>query len=339
VGTIKESSQRFLTLINDVPGLSKINSGKMVFENEPFNLKELLKSIGMTFGVRAKEKHIDFKVEIGSNVPEYAVGDSVRLSQILWNLGGNAVKFTEKGGVTLHAFVKSSNEERTTLAFTVKDTGIGIPKERLAVIFDPFVQADEHTTRKYGGTGLGLNIAKKLVELQGGQLTVDSTLGEGSTFSFSIEFTNYKPKPQEEALLATGTTKDLKGVRILFVEDNKVNQRVGDRTLTKWGATLDIAENGRFAIDMLSKKKYDLILMDLQMPEMDGIETTQHIRNGMSPEISKIPIIAMTASAFRGEYDNCIAAGMNDYIAKPFKPDELYNMIKEHLNGSNGKPA
>src|SRR6185312_1637656 len=198
---------------------------------------------------------------------------------------------------------------------------------------------DEHTTRKYGGTGLGLNIAKKLVELQGGQLTVDSTLGEGSTFSFSIEFTNYKPKPQEEALLATGTTKDLKGVRILFVEDNKVNQRVGDRTLTKWGATLDIAENGRFAIDMLSKKKYDLILMDLQMPEMDGIETTQHIRNGMSPEISKIPIIAMTASAFRGEYDNCIAAGMNDYIAKPFKPDELYNMIKEHLNGSNGKPA
>ena len=338
VGSIKDSSQRLLTIINDVLDLSKINAGKIVFEDEPFNMRELLRSTALTLSIRAKEKQIEFNTHIDENVPEFVTGDSVRLSQVLWNLGGNAVKFTEKGSVNLNVVIKNSNDDKIDIAFTVKDTGIGIPKERLSVIFDPFVQADVNTTRKYGGTGLGLNIAKKLVELQGGILNVDSTLGVGSTFSFSIEFKKYEPKPQDEVLAAASNVKDLKGTHILFVEDNKVNQRVGERTLGKWGATVEIAENGRLAIDLLNRNKFDLILMDLQMPEMDGVETTQYIRNEMKLPVAQIPIIAMTASAYRGEYDKCIEVGMNDYISKPFKPDDLYNMIKLHLkNGANGK--
>ncbi len=324
---IKDSSQRLLTIINDILDLSKINSGKITFENEPFNIRELIKNIAFTLGIRAKEKQIAFNAHVDEVLPEYIIGDSVRLSQILWNLGGNAVKFTEKGSVNLDVSIKSQNSEATCITFTIKDSGIGIPQERLSVIFDPFVQADVSTTRKYGGTGLGLNIAKKLVDLQGGTIDAESKLGGGSTFSFTIEFKKYNAQLQEETQVAVGKTKDLKGLNVLFVEDNKVNQRVGERTLVKWGANVAIAENGKIAINMLNEKSYDLILMDLQMPEMDGVEATQYIRKSMKLPVSQIPIIAMTASAYRGEYNKCIEAGMNDYLSKPFKPEELYSMI------------
>ena len=324
---IKDSSQRLLTIINDILDLSKINAGKITLEYEPFNIRELIKNISFTLGIRAKEKNIAFNAHVDDSLPEYIIGDSVRLSQILWNLGGNAVKFTEKGGVSLEVNIKSQNNEATFITFTIKDTGIGIPQERLSVIFDPFVQADVSTTRKYGGTGLGLNIAKKLVDLQGGTIVAESKLGEGSVFSFTIEFKKFSAQPQEEIPVTASKTKDLNGLNVLFVEDNKVNQRVGERTLAKWGANVIIAENGKIAINMLNEKPYDLILMDLQMPEMDGIETTEYIRKSMKPPLSRIPIIAMTASAYRGEYNKCIEAGMNDYISKPFKPEELYSMI------------
>jgi len=331
---IKDSANRLLSIINDILDLSKINAGKITFESEPFNIKELIKGMAFTLGIRAKEKNIKFNTHIESKLPDYIVGDSVRLSQILWNLGGNAIKFTEKGGVDLDVSVENETEEKLRLKFLIKDTGIGIPKKRLAVIFEPFVQADLNTTRKYGGTGLGLNITQKLVELQGGTVTIDSELGIGSSFSFSIEYQKQSMAPENIQPDLLSKPKDLKGLNVLFVEDNKVNQRVGERTLSKWGANVTIAENGRVAIPLLNKNKYDLILMDLQMPEMDGVETTQYIRKQMQAPVSNIPIIAMTASAYRGEYDKCIEVGMNNYISKPFKPDELYAMIVQTVAAS-----
>jgi len=328
VSGISGSSERLLTVINDILDLSKINAGKITFEKEPFNIRDLVKNITMNLGITAKRKNISLDMHIEDSVPEYITGDSVRLSQILWNLSGNAVKFTEKGGVDIYISAKNSGDEKADVKFTIKDSGIGITTEKLPHIFQPFVQADVHTTRKYGGTGLGLDIAKKLVELQGGSISVESMPGKGSTFSFSIGFTKLAlSKLPEEIRETEGKKKDLKGLKILFVEDNKVNQRVGERTLGKWGANVTIAENGRKAVQMLSANTYDLILMDLQMPEMDGIEATRYIRTSMTDSVSRIPIIAMTASAFRSEYDKCIEAGMNDYISKPFKPDELYLAI------------
>ncbi len=322
------SSERLLTIINDILDLSKINAGRIAFENEPFNVKELVKNITMNLGITAKKREITLDTHIADNVPEYIAGDSVRLSQILWNLAGNAVKFTEKGGVDIYISAKNSENEKVDVEFTVKDSGIGITEEKLPYIFQPFVQADIHTTRKYGGTGLGLDIAKKLVELQGGNIAVESTPGKGSIFSFHIGFDKVAAsKLPGEMKELDGKKKDLKGLKVLFVEDNKVNQRVGERTLVKWGANVTIAENGRKAVQILTGNTYDLILMDLQMPEMDGIEATRCIRTSMTDTVSKIPIIAMTASAFRSEYDKCIEAGMNDYISKPFKPEELYQAI------------
>jgi PAS domain S-box-containing protein len=334
VNGIKDSANRLLSIINDILDLSKINAGRITFENEPFNIKELIKGMDLTLGIRAKEKNIKFATHIDTALPDYIVGDSVRLSQILWNLGGNAIKFTEKGEVTLDVAVKNESAEKMNLEFTIKDTGIGIPKERLAVVFEPFVQADVNTTRKYGGTGLGLNITQKLVELQGGKMDVESELGKGSTFSFCIEYSKYHDLHEELTSTEQNKAKNLNGMSILFVEDNKVNQRVGERTLTKWNATVTIADNGATAITLLNNKTYDLILMDLQMPEKDGIETTAFIRTQMQPPLSTIPIIAMTASAYRGEYEKCIEAGMNDYISKPFKPDELYSIIVQVMKKS-----
>jgi PAS domain S-box-containing protein len=337
---IKDSGERLLTIINDVLDLSKINAGKISFESEPFSIKELIKNITLNLGITAKKKNITLNAIIADAVPEYVIGDSVRLSQILWNLCGNAVKFTEKGGVQVSVSIKSEKDGKANIEFTVKDTGIGITKERLPYIFDPFVQADVHTTRRYGGTGLGLDIAKKLVELQGGTILVESTPEKGSTFKFCLTFTKASPAVLSEDIKGTiGNAKNLKGINILFVEDNAVNQRVGERTLTKWGASVVIAGNGRKATEMLLEKPFDLILMDLQMPEMDGIEATRYIRTSMPSVVSHIPIIAMTASAFRGEYNKCIEAGMNNYISKPFKPEELYQMIVQTLQSNNSSAS
>jgi PAS domain S-box-containing protein len=327
---IKDSAQRLLVVINDVLDLSKINAGKVSLNPAPFNVREVVKSNYMTLSSKAKEKNIALNIKVEDNVPEAVVGDGVRLSQVLWNLSGNAVKFTEKGEVDLSVMVKDVDKEKVHLKFVVKDTGIGIAKERLQHIFEPFVQADKKITHKYGGTGLGLDIAEKIVELHGGKIEVASELGKGSEFSFIIGYDKYYSAPSISQ--NQDKPKDLNGVNILFVEDNKVNQTVGTRTLGKWGATVDIAVNGKIAIEMLAVKNYDLILMDLQMPEMDGMETTEYIRKQMQPPASLTPVIAMTAAAFMGEYDKCIAAGMNDYLSKPFNPDDLYNKIRNQLD-------
>jgi PAS domain S-box-containing protein len=331
VDAIKSSAQKLLTVINDILDLSKINAGMVSFKNEPFSIRDAVKGVYMTLLPKVKEKNIDLNIHIQDDVPEKIVGDGVRISQVLWNLSGNAVKFTEKGSVDIAVERTESEKGTVKLTFIVKDTGIGIHKERLKHIFEPFVQADEKITHKYGGTGLGLDIAKKIVEMLGGQIIAISEPGMGSIFSFTIVYKEYVPETNGAAK-AVDLPKDLKGTKILFVEDNKVNQQVGLRTLAKWGANVELAVNGKIAIDMLNQKTYDLVLMDLQMPEMDGMEATAYIRHNMHHPISSIPIIAMTASALRGEHERCIEAGMNDYISKPFKPEELYAMIVKQLN-------
>jgi len=327
---IKDSAQRLLIVINDVLDLSKINAGMVSLSSEPFNLKEVIKSVYMTLSPKAKEKQIGFNLYVENDIPERVVGDGVRLSQVLWNLTGNAVKFTESGSVDVSVTKQEAPAGKVRLAFRVKDTGIGIAKERLPFIFEPFVQADKKITHQYGGTGLGLDIAKKIVEMQGGVILAESEPGKGSVFSFVIEYDEFA------AETGNGQTvhkqKDLKGAGILFVEDNRINQQVGIKMLAKWGAHVDLAVNGKIAVEMLAKKPYDLIIMDLQMPEMDGMEATAYIRHQMQPPASNTPIVAMTASAFRGEYEKCVEAGMNDYISKPFKPEELYNILTKWLD-------
>jgi PAS domain S-box-containing protein len=323
---IIDSAQRLLVIINDILDLSKINAGKVSLNYEPFDIKEVLKTVNATLAVRAKEKNITLNTTIDNTIPGKVVGDAVRLSQVLWNLAGNAVKFTERGSVDISLKKLPSEHGKVKLAFSIKDSGIGIAPERLPYIFDPFVQADKKITHLYGGTGLGLDIAQKIVQLQGGNITVESEPGKGSTFSFVLEFNEYA-QADVQADVLTEKPKDLKGIKILFVEDNKVNQQVGSRMLGKWGAVVEVADNGKIAVDMLQKNSYDLAIMDLQMPEMDGIETSIYIRNKLHIASSSLPIIAMTASVFRGEYEKCIAAGMNDYLSKPFTPDVLYGKI------------
>lgn len=327
---IRDSADRLLTVINDILDLSKINAGKVALHNAPFDIRQVLKNVNITLAPKAKEKGIALNFYIGEDVPAMVVGDNVRLSQVLWNLGGNAVKFTDEGQVDIAVTSRKNETGKAIITFSIKDTGIGIAKEKLAHIFEPFVQADKKITTKYGGTGLGLDISEKIVEMHGGTIRVTSEPGKGSEFSFAIEY------PEYYAAVNTMQSnhekvKNLKGVNILFAEDNRVNQQVGIRTLEKWGAHVTIADNGKVALEMLKKDIYDIVLMDLQMPEMDGTDATEYIRQCFPAPASAVPIIAMTASAFRGEYEKCIASGMNDYISKPFNPDELYNKITDLL--------
>ena len=260
------------------------------------------------------------------------VGDRVRLRQILINLAGNAVKFTSDGGslkICLQLEHKKNNNY--TLLFRVTDTGIGIAKDKLTSIFDSFTQASNDTTRKFGGTGLGLTISKQFVELQGGHIWVTSELNKGSCFHFTLPF----EKGEMEVLYTKteSTTEpsdqELQHIHILLAEDNVMNQLLAKKIFKKWNCSFDIADNGKIVIDKLLAKKYDIILMDMQMPYMDGYETTKHIRNKMSLPQAQIPIIAMTAHALVGESDKCIALGMNDYISKPYNQQTLYEKIKQ----------
>jgi len=334
---IKSSSESLLSIINEILDISKINAGKITFEKIPFNLHAIIKNVAFTLEPRAKQKGIQFKINIADSVPDKVLGDSVRLSQILWNLGGNALKFTEKGFVELGVIKLSDVNDKTRLMFTIKDTGIGIPEHRLADIFEEFTQAETSTARKYGGTGLGLTIANKLVELQGGTISVESEEGIGSTFRFTLEYGTYLPQtkylddPSQQSLFENNA--DLKGITVLLAEDNKINQGVCSKILTSRGAAVDVVDDGKKVIEKLNSNLYDVILMDIQMPEMDGYETTHYIRSNMERPKSAIPIIALTAFAMEGETEKCLSVGMNGFVSKPFKAQDLCAKILE-LTGS-----
>lgn len=328
VDIINESASNLLVIINDILDLTKMAAGKIVLEDVNYSLRDTVKTLVKIYHFKATRKGIALKYEIDGSIPSTVFGDPVRLSQILNNLLSNAVKFTRTGEIRLRINVINENDETLTVRFTVEDTGIGIPEDKLSHIFDSFTQASADTTRKYGGTGLGLTISKQLVELQGGQISVSSRLNEGSAFSFFLPVKKISASvPAEETAQQNAFNMDQ--LKVLLAEDNVVNQKVASQLLSKKGVKVEIANNGMEVLNMLSKENYHLILMDINMPVMDGYETTQHIRQNDS-FYQKIPIIALTASAFDHEKTKCFQVGMDDYLAKPFKAVDLFEKISAY---------
>lgn len=332
------SIQNLLVIINDILDISKIESGKIIFEKYRFNLLDTLDNIKKLFEAKAKEKELIFSVTKDNDVPLFWLGDQVRLNQILINLVGNAIKFTHEGYVSVNASVYNKINNHTYLIlFTIKDTGIGIPEEVKNQIFESFTQASSDTTRKYGGTGLGLTIAKQLVELQNGKIWFESQLNVGTTFYFYLPLETTNPPTLEEIeqkanqSLSQKINLDLfKNSIILIVEDNPINLYLLKTLLKKQHfENLIFANNGKEALEILTKQKVDLILMDLHMPEMDGYEAATYIRNQLK---LSTPIIALTAAVVQGEKEKCLSIGMNEYIAKPFNPNELFEKIIFLLN-------
>ena len=341
--SIKYSADNLLHIINDILDLSKIEAGKVELEEEPFNLEQKINELKRTFQPKANEKKIELITMITKDVPAYVKGDQFRLNQILLNLISNAIKFTSKGSITVRVELKKGSTENCTLLFSVTDSGIGIAEDKLNSIFDTFTQAYTDTTRKFGGTGLGLAISKNLVQLQQGYMGVHSKLGAGSTFYFEIPYKTVSPQeiknivPQQNQMIEDALKKNnaslLSGARILLVEDNSLNQFVAKQLLKKWESEVAVAETGVEALHMLAETEFDIVLMDLQMPEMNGFEATAQIRSGATKVLNpKIPIIALTADAFEETRKRVLEAGMNDFITKPFKQDDLYGKISRHIN-------
>lgn len=326
---IRISSEHLLVLINDILDFSKIEAGKLDFEKINFNLYDVLTNVVQTLGIKASEKNLDLLLHIEPDVPKNLVGDPTRLLQIMLNLVSNGIKFTYKGSVQISVNTVEEDAKHVRLHFRVKDTGIGIPADKIDLIFQSFSQVTTSTTRKFGGTGLGLTITKKLVEIQGGSIHVNSKLGEGSTFLCELRYKKTEgDAPKTEPINLKNISKQpLHNLRILLTEDNELNRVVATDTIKKWGENIqiDAAENGKIAIEKLQTNTYHLVLMDVQMPEMDGITATQIIRNDL--KLKDLPILAMTAYATTGEAEKVIIAGMNDYISKPFDPNKLYQKI------------
>ena len=344
VEAIASSSEHLLGIVNEVLDLSKIEAGKLELEKVPMDPRAILRGVVDVLGYRAKEKGLDIDARVADDVPDQLIGDPTRLQQVLMNLAGNAIKFTEQGRVKMSMSVVDHAVQAGVigLSFTVTDTGIGIGEDRMARIFDEFMQAESDHTRRYGGSGLGLAICKRLVDMQGGSITVDSEPGKGSTFRVTIP---YARVPATKAIAgpvepnATNSfvqTKAPSDLRILLVEDNKLNVLVAKAELKHAapGATITVAENGQVALDLLEANDFDLILMDVQMPVMDGYEATRRIRamalQGQEisgPHKANIPILAMTANVMEAEVQQCIDAGMDGFIPKPFRQEELVAAI------------
>lgn len=325
--TISIASKNLLYLVNDILDFSKIESKKMELEKRPFNIRKTIENIvSLNAGV-AKDKGLKILTSIDSELGDIVIGDVARLTQILVNLISNAIKFTPKGFVELKVYVLASDENMETIKFSVKDTGIGISEDRIDKVFERFTQAENSTTREYGGTGLGLSIVKMLVELQQGALSLSSKLGEGSEFTFILTYPKGKEDEKKSELREIKISKEnhlLKGVRVLLAEDNEMNQILAVKFLEKNGASVILAENGIQAIEKVKSNNFDCIIMDLQMPKMDGFETTRIIRNELKVSV---PILACTAHSLVGEKNKSLEIGMNDYITKPFSEVTLINTI------------
>jgi signal transduction histidine kinase/DNA-binding response OmpR family regulator len=339
VRSIQNSGESLLEIINDILDFSKIEAGMMRIESNPFSLRELLHSVKTMFAAKIQPKDLSFKVNIENSTPDLLIGDSIRLTQILVNLVNNAIKFTDSGAIEINVTAVKKTEERTEISFSVKDTGIGIPSHKMEAIFERFQQADEDTTRKYGGTGLGLSIVKQLVELQNGTIYVSSELNKGTEFVFSIPYAISKELtvPENLKILSKSEINSIDThVRILVAEDNVMNQNLMRHLLTYWNLDFDIVNNGNEAIEALQKKDYRLLLMDIQMPLMDGYTTTIKIRNELG---MNIPIVAMTAHAMAGEREKCLSYGMSEYISKPIREKELFNLMNNILNENSQLPV
>jgi len=329
---LKFSAENLLQLINDILDYSKIDSGKIEFEEIEFNIRKLIAGVQQSLRYGMVKNGISLEFNIDEKVPTFLIGDSVRLAQIFFNLVGNALKFTEQGKVSFTATVYRDLDDYIELKFRISDTGIGIPKDKQKVVFEAFTQASSSTTREYGGTGLGLAITKMIVEKQGGRIDVKSKPNEGSTFSVYLKFKKSRKDQPEEKPAKLTEINSLEGMTVLVVEDNLINQNIVSRLLTKWNAVADTAENGKVAVQKVRQNQYQLVLMDLHMPEMSGYEATRKIREMKGEYYKTLPILAVTASAFAEDRKKICASGMNGYIIKPFHPVDLNSKISHFLN-------
>ena len=325
IHTIRQSGENLLTIINDILDLSRIEAGMMRIESNPFGIRGLMHSVETMFQEKVKEKGLALSTVIDNKVPDALTGDAIRLTQIMVNLIGNAVKFTKQGSININVDADAIASKEILLNVSVTDTGIGIDKENLTSIFDRFQQAEDSITRKYGGTGLGLSIVKDLVDLQNGKIAVISEPGLGTKFQFSIPYQVAASPAQEVRKQGADNLKlPPHSIRILVVEDNEINQSLMKKLLGSWMIDPVIVSNGSEAIAQLRENEFSIVLMDIQMPEMDGYSATRVIREELH---LSIPIIAMTAHALAGEREKCLAAGMDEYIAKPVREQELQQMI------------
>ncbi|MBK7763941.1 MAG: response regulator [Bacteroidetes bacterium] len=325
ITAIKTSSDALLVLINDILDLAKVDAGKMTFEQNAFEMETNISAMLQLFDLKIQEKNLECIKEYDKRIPKVLIGDSVRLNQIFLNLVSNAIKFTSKGKIIISVRIIDTKEDNVTIEFAVSDTGIGVAENMIPKLFESFQQATSSIARQYGGTGLGLTIVKKLVELQGGTMSVKSKLNEGSTFSFVLSFQKTN-KVVESELTIPELIPEIKKIKILAVEDVPLNQLLLKITIDEFGFEGDFAENGKVAIEKLQSDTYDIVLMDLQMPEMNGLEATEYIRKKMN---SKIPIIALTADVTMEDLEKCRTIGMNDHVAKPIDEKLLYKKIVE----------
>ncbi|MEN9907995.1 MAG: hypothetical protein RLZZ540_1144 [Bacteroidota bacterium] len=323
LSAIKMSGDALIVLINDILDLAKVDAGKMTFEKVPFKLSASISAMLHVFETKIHEKNLKLVTEYDTNIPKVLLGDPVRLHQIILNLVSNAIKFTSKGKITVSVHLIKEDEESVTVEFAIADTGIGIEEEKIDTIFDDFQQATSGTSRLYGGTGLGLAIVKQLVEPQGGTVSVKSQIKEGSTFSFILRFLKTNAEAALEAEIVALET-EIKNIKVLVVEDMPLNQLLMKTLLDDFGFERDIAENGKIAVEKLQNESYDVVLMDLQMPIMNGFDATEYIRNTLKLDV---PIIALTADVTTVDLAKCKAVGMNDYIAKPVDERLLFSKI------------
>jgi len=342
VGVLQTSADGLMVLINDLLDIDKIEAEVIELDDAPFNLTFLLERVISVMSVRAEEKGIKLDVRYEAGLYKTFHGDSGRIRQILFNLVGNAIKFTDHGSVSIFLANGGSGNGKKHLTISVTDTGIGIPANKIDDIFGKFIQADSSITRRYGGTGLGLAISKSLAEQMGGSITVTSEEGIGSSFtlhlSLPVSITENSPPNYQENTIYLDMQKNAAQLPILLVEDYEPNVLVATVMLKNFGYRYEVARNGHEAIDKFAPGRYSLILLDVQMPFMDGFESTRHIRvlEKAKKGTVRVPIIAMTAHALKGDREKCVAAGMDDYIAKPFNPHQLQAVLIKHITGKNG---
>ena len=344
LSTVLESGESLLSIINEILDFSKIEAGKVELESVPLDVRAELAEIRKTLALRAERKHLDFAWHVDESVPEAVQGDPARLRQVLLNLVSNAIKFTQRGEVLVSAHGQLIGDDEYELCFRIQDSGIGIPAEKLDAIFSEFEQSDTSTTRRFGGTGLGLSISSRLVDLMGGQIHVESEEGKGSVFEFRLPLravaaneldrhpaAAHRNDSVREAIDRSKTGDRKSGLKILLAEDGLANQKMAMGLLKGWGHEVFVADNGKIAVELWQDQSFDLILMDLQMPEMDGIEATRSIRHQEQQRGGHIPIIALTAHALTGDRERCLDAGMDGYVSKPIRRSVLAKEVERFV--------